>query len=122
MFRMELSMPTPMMIRAGAVAADGIIRAKGVSSRVKAKQTLVEIGVSPVFSCLHAGGGFQIGGHTRHAEQAAQSGCHGIHLEHLVYRAGCRPHPEIRPFAPTPRAVPKVEKKSGTNMAIRKGR
>ena len=49
MFRMELSMPTPMMIRAGAVAADGIIRAKGVSSRVKAKQTLVEIGVSPVF-------------------------------------------------------------------------
>lgn len=49
MFRMELSMPTPMMIRAGAVAADGIIRGKGVSSRVKANRRGQEIGVSPVF-------------------------------------------------------------------------
>ena len=112
-----------MMIRAGAVAADGIIRAKGVSSRVKAKTDTCGNRCQPCLpSCLHAGGGFQIGGHTRHAEQAAQSGCHGIHLEHLVYTGQVAVLIQKSGLCAHTQAVPKVEKKSGTNMAIRKGR
>lgn len=47
-FLKPLNIVRPIMIRAGAVAAFGIIKANGVISKVRKKNTAAEIAVNPV--------------------------------------------------------------------------
>jgi hypothetical protein len=111
-----------MIIRAGEVAADGIIKTIGVINKEARKQILVTTTVKPVLPPA-----------STPAEDSKYVVIHGmqkklpatVEIESTLKTLsipGKFPCSSKNPaLPPTPKAVPNVEKKSGIKRAIRKG-
>ena len=122
MFFIALNILIPIKISTGPVAADGITRASGARNREIPKKILVKMTVSPVLPPA-----------STPAEDSRYVVMLGIPnsaprlveiastLKHLSIPGRLPSLSRYPAFAPTPRTVPKVEKKSGTNKAIRNG-